>query len=54
MRTASWKRWAAVVLSGSMLFQVPGCLETAAVITSFSSVLTAGGVLYLVGRIIND
>jgi hypothetical protein len=40
--------------SGSVLFQAPSCAETAAVVTSAASVATAGGVLYLVTRIINE
>jgi hypothetical protein len=54
MRKASWKKWAVAVASGSVLLQTPGCAETAAVITSLSSLVTAGGVWYIVGRIIGD
>jgi hypothetical protein len=54
MRKTGWKKWAVAVASGSMLLQVTGCVETAAVVTSFSSLVTAGGVWYLISRIIND
>jgi hypothetical protein len=51
IRNLRWKKLALSMLSGSMLFQVVGCAETAAVVTSLSSVFTAGGVLYLVWRV---
>ena len=54
MRRIGWKKWAIAVMSGSMLFQVPGCVETAALLTSAASMATAGGVWYLVTRIMND
>ncbi len=44
---------ALALLSGTILFQTPGCTETAAVVTALSSALTAGGVLYLVRRVID-
>ncbi len=48
----SLKRWTLAVLSGSVLMQVPGCTETAIAVTTVASVLTAGGVLFLVRRVI--
>ncbi len=51
MRNARYKRLALAVLSGSILLQAPGCVEAALGITSVASALTAGGVLYLVGKI---
>jgi hypothetical protein len=54
MRRNYWKKWAIAVISGSTLLQIPGCVETAALITSAASLATAGGVWYLVTRIMND
>lgn len=54
MKPARWKSWAVLFMSGSMLFQTPSCVETAAVITSAASALSAGGIIYLVTRIAND
>ncbi len=47
------KRMALALLSGAILCQVPACAETALFVTSVSSVLTAGGVMYLVGRVLD-
>jgi hypothetical protein len=50
-----WRKLLAVgLLSGSFLFQTPTCTERAAVITALNSAITAGGVLYIVDRIVND
>lgn len=53
MRMAKWRRLAFAVLSGAMLFQTPGCAEAALGITTLASVVTAGGVMYLVVRVID-
>jgi hypothetical protein len=53
MRKFEWKRLALAVMSGAVLFQVPGCTETAAVVTGIASSVTAGAVLYLVRRVID-
>jgi hypothetical protein len=55
MKRSLWKKLLAVgVLGGSFLFQTPTCTERAALVTAFSSAITAGGVLYLVNQVIND
>lgn len=51
--TNSWKRFALTFLSGAILFQAPACAETALFVTTLSSVVTAGGVVYLVGRVLD-
>ena len=51
MRSQKWKKFALMVLSGSMMLQIPACTQTAIGITSLASVFTAGGVFYLVYRI---
>jgi hypothetical protein len=53
MRKLEWKKLALALLSGTILFQAPGCVEMATVVTAISSALTAGGVLYLVRRVID-
>lgn len=45
------KRWAVMVLSGSMLLQTGGCAEISTVVTGIATSITAGGVIYLVARI---
>jgi hypothetical protein len=55
MKKSVWKKLLAIgVLGGSFLFQTPTCTERAAFVTAVSSAITAGGVLYLVDRVIND
>ncbi len=55
MKRSVWKKLLAVgVLGGSFLFQTSACTERAALVTAFSSAITAGGVLYIVDRVIND
>lgn len=46
------KKWAILMASGAMMAQAPGCTEQAVVIASFAQVITAGGVIYLVGRVL--
>ncbi len=38
------------VLSGALILQTPGCAET---VSAISNALTAGGVLYLVRRVVD-
>ncbi len=55
MKIKMWKKLLAVgLIGGSFLFQTPTCTDTAQVVTATSSVLTMGGVLYIVDRLIND
>jgi hypothetical protein len=52
---AWWKKLLAIgALSGAVLFQTPTCTEQAILTTAFTSTITAGGVLYLVNRVISD
>ncbi len=51
MNNRRLKRLALAMLSGTILLQAPGCVETALGVTSVASALTAGGVLYLVQKI---
>jgi hypothetical protein len=55
MKRSVWKKLLAIgVLGGSFLIQTPTCTERATLVTAFTSAITAGGVLYLVDRVIND
>ncbi len=55
MKIKLWKRLIVFgALGGSFLFQTPTCTQRATVSTAISSAITAGGVLYIVDRIIND
>jgi|GEM_PF-2229943 len=46
------KRLALFSLSGAILLQSPGCVETALGISTLAQVVTAGGVMYLVARVL--
>ena len=55
MNTKRWKKlFAFGLLGGAILLQTPACAEQAAVVTAVTSTITAGGVLYLVGRVLNN
>ncbi len=53
MRNGQWKKYLLPLLSGGLLCQVPGCAEAAAGITALATSITAGGVIYLVWRVID-
>ena len=40
-------------IDGAVLFQAPGCVETALGITTLASLATAGGVIYLVVKVLD-
>jgi len=55
MKKNVWKKLLVVgLLGGSFLFQAPTCTERAAFVTAVSSAITAGGVLFIVDRVLND
>jgi hypothetical protein len=54
MRTLKWKKFFISIASGATLMQAPGCTETATILTSVFTGVTAGGVLYIINRIVND
>lgn len=47
------KKFSFAMLSGLVLFQVPACADAALAVTTLSSAVTAGGVVYLVYRVID-
>lgn len=52
MRNHQWKKYLFAALSGAILFQAPGCDPALGLIT-ISSMVTAGGVTYLVFRVLD-
>ena len=56
MKISKWKKLLAVgLISGSFLFQTTTtCTEQAQTVTAISSVITAGGILYVVDRVLNE
>jgi len=48
------RKWAALLMPGAMMLQTTGCIEAAATAGATASVVTAGGVLYLISRILGD
>lgn len=53
MRNGQWKKNLLAMLSGSILFQTTGCAEASLIITSLASVVTAGGVIYLIRKVLD-
>ena len=53
MRNGKWKKRALAMLSGSILFQTTGCVEASLAITTIASTVTAGGVIYLIRKVID-
>ncbi len=53
MRKMNWKKLSLALLSGSILFQVPACTQTAIGISTLASLVTAGGVVYLIRKVID-
>lgn len=50
----SWLKWAATLAAGATMLQANGCVDGTDFLTSTASVLTAGGVLFLVFRVLSD
>jgi hypothetical protein len=53
MRSLRWKQLSLMLFSGAILLQVPACAETAYYLSTLANVVTAGGVVYLVTRVID-
>ncbi len=47
-----WYRWATLLSGAALLLQVPACTDAAVIVTSIASVFSAGGVLFLVSRVL--
>jgi hypothetical protein len=53
MKNRYWKQLALSMLSGGMLFQVTGCTDAALGITTIATAITAGGVIYIIQKIMH-
>lgn len=51
MLIRNWHKWAAVIACGATLLQVPTCTDAATVVTGIATSITAGGVIYIITRI---
>lgn len=51
MHKRKWMSLMAAIAGGAMLFQAPTCTQQ---VTAISSLVTAGSVLVLVDRVLND
>lgn len=55
MKRHTWKKWAVLLATGGALLQTTtSCNQLATGVITISSVVTAGGVVYIVSRIIQD
>lgn len=52
MRKSSWKRVIWWIPALGVLMQTPACTDTLIGLTAASSVVTAGGLLYLISRVL--
>jgi hypothetical protein len=52
MRNSHWKKLQWIMLGSAVLLQLPGCIDTNLSIISLSSVVTAGGVIYLIFKVL--
>lgn len=51
----NWIKWAASFAAGGMMLQAAGCnINSTDFVTATTSVITAGGVLYLVFRVLSN
>ena len=53
MLIRNWHKWAAIVACGGMMLQITTCTDAATVVTSLATTVTAGGVIYIITRIMD-
>ncbi len=53
MRKNYWHKMALVLMSGTILLQLPSCTDTAIYVSSVAQVVTAGGVLFLIRKVLS-
>jgi hypothetical protein len=54
-RLSFWKKWVVLTATGGALFQTTtSCNDLATGVITVSSVVTAGGVVYIVSQILQD
>ncbi len=46
--------WTAALTAGGMLLQTTGCTDVAIGLTTAASLVTAGGVVYIVSRVLSN
>ncbi|TWT44119.1 hypothetical protein RAS1_05260 [Phycisphaerae bacterium RAS1] len=46
------RAWLVALTGGAILFQLPSCVEVAATVGASASVVTAGGVLFLIRQVL--
>lgn len=54
MRKLQWKKLLIAMTSGSFMLQTAGCANAALGATTLFTGITAGGVIYLVFRVLRD
>lgn len=54
MRLIKWHRWLLMAASGAVVLQTTACIEFSTTLTAIASAVSAGGVVYIVTRIINN
>lgn len=50
----AWQRLLVALATGAVVFQTSSCVEVSTGVTAAATTVTAGGVLYIVFRILND
>ncbi len=52
MRKRSWKVTLLTLTSGGMMLQMTGCSDAFLGVTALSSAISAGGLIYLIARVL--
>ncbi|MGD8451719.1 MAG: hypothetical protein PVJ57_07865 [Phycisphaerae bacterium] len=52
MRKSSWIKWSCLLAGGALLLQAPTCAQYTATVGDLAMVAAAGGVWYLVSRVL--
>ena len=53
MRNRDWKRLVFAMLSGGILMQTASCTDAALGITTIATAITAGGVIFIIQKIMS-
>lgn len=53
MRKRFWTTFTALIASSAILLQTPSCAQISDTLADIAQIVTAGGVLFLVQRVIN-
>lgn len=52
MLKRSWSKWAYLLLGGATLLAAPTCAQVTSEVANLAEIVTAGGVIYLVTRVL--